>query len=451
MADRFPPGPHGWPLVGNLPAYRRDPLGLFLRVFERYGDIASLRFGPARVIMLAHPDDIKHVFQDNNSNYHKSIIYRPLRPLLGNGLLLSEDDFWRQQRRLAQPAFHRQRLADLAGVMTAGAAELLARWQPYVQQRQSVDVASELMRITLSITARALFSTDISDQAAAVGRALTTVLLVTNQRMENMAFNVVPYTWPTPANRRFDQARRVLDDVVQGIITARRQQAAAGNDLLGLLMSARDEDTGAAMSDMQLRDEVMTLLLAGHETTANTLTFALWQLAEHPAHARTLRAEARAALAGRAPTLADLPALPYTRMVIDETLRLYPPVWAVGRQTLAADTVRGYTLPPNQPISISPYVTHRHPAFWDNPQTFDPERWRNPDPNRPRYAYLPFAGGPRQCIGNQFALMEAAILLAHIVQHCQLEVDTARPFRLQAGVTLRAHPGLWLKLSPPSD
>ncbi len=448
---RFPPSVPGWPLLGNLPDYQRDPLALFERAFALHGDIATIHFGPARVILLTHPDDIKHVFQDNNANYHKSVIYGPLRPLLGNGLLLSEDDFWRRQRRLAQPAFHRQRLAELAQVMTTGTADLLERWQPHIRQRATLDVAQEMMRVTLSITARALFSVDISQQAEAVGRALTEVLHLTNQRMENIAFSFIPYTWPTPTNRRFDRALRVLNQVVHGIITTRRQQTGPSADLLTMLMEARDEDTGAAMSDAQLRDEVMTLLLAGHETSANTLSFALMALAQHPEIAHTVRAEARTVLAGRPPTLADLPALRYTRMVIDETLRLYPPVWAVGRQTLHADSVRGYTLPPNQPVSISPYLTHRHPAFWENPHTFDPQRWATDHPDRPRYAYLPFAGGPRQCIGNQFALMEMTILLAHMAQHTTFELDTARPFRLRAGVTMRPEPGLWLKLGAPQD
>jgi cytochrome P450 len=367
--------------------------------------------------------------------------------ILGNGLFTSDGDFWRRQRRLAQPAFHRRRVAAFGDLMTDATLAMLERWRPSMAQRQPLDVATEFMHLTLEVATRALFSTSVERDVDAIGHAITTLL---NEVTFRFTFPFYPpLKVPTPRNRRFLAARATLDDVIYGIIAERRRRPGEHDDLLALLMEARDEETGEGMSDKQLRDEVITLFVAGHETTANALTWASYLLSTHVAVARKLYAEVDEGLQGRIPTAADLPNLPYTRMVVDETLRLYPPAWITNRRAIQADTICGYRIPADAIVSISPYVTHRDPTLWDNPESFDPERFA-PEcaAVRPHYAYFPFGGGPRQCIGKGFALMEATLVLALLAQHYELHLVPGRRVETVAMATLRPRYGMWMTAHP---
>lgn len=356
-------------------------------------------------------------------------------------LLSSEGDFWRRQRRLAQPAFHRERIESFATIMSTAGARLLDGWESLAAQAQPFDLMEQMSRVTLSIVGQALFGIDLTGEAADVGRAMLAAL----QFVSEEAFHFFPalLALPTPRNLRFKRARAALDRVVLGIIDRRRHAAAATDDLLAMLMEARDPDTGEGMSDRQLRDEIMTFILASHETTAVTLAWAWHLLAQHSEVADRLRHEVSTVLGGKAPTLAHLPRLQLTRRVIDETLRLYPPVPAISRET----EIRGYAIPAKTGVMLSPYVTHRHPALWRDPERFDPERF-TPEQcaARPRFAYFPFSGGPRLCIGNEFALMEATILLAMIAQRYRVESVPGHAVQHEMRVTLRPRQPMLMRL-----
>lgn len=443
---KHPPGPRGHWFWGVADEFQRDALNAFVKISQNYGDITRFRSGFWYTYCVTHPDYVKHILQDNHLNYRKGIISDLfLKPLLGDGLLTSEGSFWLRQRRLMQPAFHRQRLAQFGTIMTDATQTLLARWQTWHSQGQGFDVAEEMMRLTLSIVGQTLFSADVSGTADAVGPALTVAQEHVNYRSTHV-FSL-PEKYPTPRNLRFRRAVASLDHIVYGLIEERRRTGEDPGDLLSMLLNARDEQTGEGMSNQQLRDEVMTLFLAGHETTANALTWTWYLLAQHPQVADKLRAELAYVLAGRIPTVADLPALRYTTMVIEEAMRLYPPAWALSRDSLDWDEIGGYTIPPKSTINIIPYITHRHPDFWPNPETFDPERF-SPERSagRPRYAYFPFGGGPRQCIGSNFAMMEATLVLATIAQLYRVEVDPGHPIALDPLITLRPKHGIRVHL-----
>jgi cytochrome P450 len=417
-------------------AARRDPLAFLRWAAREYGDVVRFDGWPFVVHVLYHPDHVKYVLQENNRNYWKGNLIGRVKPLIGDGLFTSEGDFWRRQRRLAQPAFHRQRIEAFATIMSNAGARMLDGWETAATEGTPIDLMEHTSRVTLRVVGQALFGVDLIGEAAGVGRAMLAAL----QFVSEEAFSIFPSLLliPAPRNLRFRRARARLDRVVLGIIEQRRQSVTTGDDLLGMLMAARDEDTGEGMSDRQLRDEVMTFVLAGHETTAVTLAWACLLLAQHPGVGEQVRHEVATVLAGRTPVLADLPRLQLTRRVIDETLRLYPPVAVIARETFAADEIDGYVIPAKSGVLVSPYVTHRHPAFWHDPDRFDPDRF-TPEQSaaRPRFAYFPFGGGPRLCIGNEFALMEAQILLAMILQRYRVEVAPGHSVQHEIRVTLR--------------
>jgi len=446
-----PPGPRGQWLFGSGPEASRDPLAFYRRVWREHGDVVRMRALPwFQWYLVAHPAGVERVLQTNQSNYRKPKLFvRPLGLVTGNGLVTSEGEFWRRQRRLAQPAFHRQRLALLGETMTRAAARMVEGWAgTHARTGEPFDVAEEMSRLTVRIAAETLFSADITPDAARFGDALKVALENISHRMRYPF--VAPEFVPTARSRVFRAARRTLDEVVEGIIRARRRDTADRGDLLSMLMLARDEETGEAMDDRQVRDEVMTLLIAGHETTAAGLTWAWYLLARNPAAGERLRAELSAVLGGRAPSVEDLPSLPYTRMVFDETLRLYPPAWGQPRQSVAADEVCGYRIEGGRMLIVSQYITHRHPDYWERPEEFIPERF-SPELSaaRPRFAYFPFGGGARQCIGNRFALMEAQMVIATVAQHfLPAPADEAEP-ELDATFTLRPRGGLRMRLQQP--
>jgi cytochrome P450 len=438
----LPPGPRSMPLIGVLPQVRRDTLGFLMNTFQRYGDVSRYNLGPLPSHLIAHPDGVRHVLQENVKNYTKDhISYAMMRRMIGNGLVTSQGSFWLRQRRLAQPAFHRQRIAAMGQLMTTATNEMLDSWEAKTLSGGYFEVGEEMMQLTLRIVGEALFGTNIKAEAAIVHRAFNELSAQFINRFRT--FNILPPVLPTSADRRYRQAISELDAVVYRIIGERRRRNEDTGDLLSMLMLARDEETGESMDDKQLRDEVITMVIAGHETTATTLTWAWAMLDRHPRVTERLHHELDTVLNGRTPTVADLPALTYTRQLIDETMRLYPSVYIMSRNVLADDEIGGYLIKGKTTIDISPFVTHRHPEFWPNPEQFDPERFAPEQvAARPRFAYFPFSGGPRQCIGNSFAQMEATLVLATIAQRYELHLPEGHTIALSPLVTLRPLGGL---------
>jgi cytochrome P450 len=449
MTAKLAPGPRGDPLLGNLLAFRRDVLNLLLEGRRHFGDVVRFRLGPLLVHLVAHPDGVKHVLVTNQHNFNKDTrSSAKIRSITGPGLLTSNGEFWLRQRRLMQPAFHPQQVAAFTGIMTETVAQRLRFWQQVADKGQPLDVASEMMRLTYTIVGRALFGADVSTDLEAVERAATVVMAHAWQRLEKLLD--WPDFVPTPRNRRFRSALNVIDRVVQRIIAERRRDPIGRTDFLSLLLHQTDAETGGRMSDEQLRNEAVTLLLAGHETTANALTWTWYLLSRHPEARRRVQAEVAEVLAGRPPVAAELSRLEYTTRVLQEAMRLYPPIWIMERRVLADDEIAGYFIPAGSSVVLCPYVTHRHPDFWDNPEGFDPDRFL-PEraATRPNYAYFPFGGGQRLCIGNAFALAEAQVITAMVTQ--QFHLDLVPGFRVepQPGITLRSRHGLLMTLHRP--
>lgn len=417
---RSAPGPRGAPLLGSaLDLRRRGQLQFYLQHWRTYGDVVRFRLGPFVGHILAHPEHIHHVLAGNASNYRKGPSYEKARLVLGSGLLTSEGDLWRRHRRLLQPPFTHRSVLQFGGAMADAVDEMMARWEPAIRSRSALAVDREMARLTLSILGKAIFGTNFDESVEAVIEAAAEAETFVNRRLGS-AFDL-PLIIPTPANRRFVRALRSFDAFVYRLIEQRRRQVRAAPDLLGQLLAAQDDETGIRPDARQIRDEVITILLAGHETSALALTWTWYLLSRHREVEEKLRCELTSVLNGRSPTLEDLPALPYTRMVVEESLRLYPPVWTFPRAAIANDVIGGYHIPAGSLIFPSQYLAHRHPAFWEHPETFDPERF-SPDRarDRLRQAYFPFGGGPRTCIGVHLAMAELCFVLATI----------ARPFRL---------------------
>ena len=433
------PGPKGAFLLGSLPLARRDPLRMVREAFRDHGDVARLTFGPAFAHLLRHPDHLKLVLQAQPADFSRQTRgFANLRLLVGEGLIASEGPHWMKQRKIAQPAFHKQRIAAFASLMTGAVRALVDGWS----SGQELDVAAEMMRLTLRIVSETLLGVNASDDAAAVSLAFTDVLHFVASRATQLV--PLPPQWPTPGNRRFARAKVVLDGIIYRLIAERRGTSAERDDLLSLFQAARDEDTGEGMSDVEVRDEVLTMFLAGHETTGTLLAWALWLIARHPDVRARIEAEADAL--GRLPEFDDLPKLAYVRQVIDETLRLYPPAWMVPRRAEKDCEIGGFSIPAKSLVLLSAYAAHRNPAYWDRPEEFDPTRFA-PElvAVRPRWAYLPFGGGPHQCIGNMYALVEAQLVVAGIAQRFRLEALDA-VVEPEPMVTLRPRGGIRVRL-----
>ena len=446
---RVPPGPRGRPLLGSGPDFQRDMLGTLLGAWREYGDVVRFRlFGRFMGYLLANPAHIKYVLQDHHRNYTKVAQHMgKLEIVLGKGIITSEGDLWRRQRRMIQPGFQHQRLEQLGEAMVGPTLDMLEAWEPLATAGRPVDVAAEMMHLTVRIAGRALFSVDVADDADTIARAVAEAVEFLNRRI--LGALPLPEWLPLPAHRRVLAARRAIDAIVMRMVEKRRRSGLDAGDLLSLLMHARDEETGRAMDEGQLRDEVVSLFLAGHETTAIALSWTWYLLSRHPEAGRRLRAELAAVLSGRPPTVADLARLPYTLMVVQEAMRLYPPVWGLSRQPIADDEIGGYHLPAGSAIFMVPYLTHRHPAFWDNPEGFDPERFSTERAaGWPRYAYFPFGGGPRQCIGSGFGLMEAQLVLATVAQRFHLDLVPGHPITPAPTLTLRPKHGVLVTLRP---
>lgn len=430
--------------MGVWPLLRENPLRFLSDAAHRQGDVVGFRIGPLRAVFLRHPDAVKHVLVDNNHNYDKQTRgYDVLRTFLGSGLLTSEGDFWRRQRRIAQPAFHRRKIAAFGQIMVDDTIDMLARWDDAASLGKTIDMAEEMTSLTLRIVGQTLLSTEVESSAGEVGRAVTLL----NQWADRALDSILPLGFPTPGTLRAREAARRLDTVIADII-ARRRSGEHGDDLLGMLMDTRDADTGETMTDRQLRDEVMTIFLAGHETTATSLAWTFYLLSTHPEVERKIRAELERELCGRPPTVDDLPRLTYLLQVVKESMRLLPPAWIIDRHAVADDVVTGYRIKKDTLVLLSPYVTHRHPALWPNPEGFDPERFAPAlEESRPRYAYFPFGGGPRQCIGNNFAMMEAQLILATVLQRFRPWLVPGYPVEPNPLITLRPRFGLHMGLA----
>jgi cytochrome P450 len=423
-----------------LPAIRRDPTGVFMGAARRFGDVVYLKIASRRGYLISNPSDVRHVLQDNARNYHKSPLYQKLRMSIGNGLLTSEDEFWLRQRRIAQPAFHRQRIEALAGTMADAARDTAHRWQTIAAREQPVDVADEMMRLTRTVVLRTLLGADLGPFTDKIDEAWTVINEYVGDSFWSLGFT----DWFPPSKyRRYQAARSVLQGAVEHVISERRRNPSERSDLLSMLMLARDEETGEGMTDEQLRVEVTTFLLAGQETTSLALTWTWYLLSQHADVRRRLDEEIDGALCGRLPGFGDLGKLPYTRMVIDEAMRLYPPAWAFSRQALADDELGGFHLPRGWLAFVVPFVLHRLPAYWPDPETFNPERFSSEQSaTRPKFVYLPFGAGPRQCIGNQFALIEAHLVVATLAQGYHLHLVPKHKVEPWPLITLRPRHGM---------
>jgi cytochrome P450 len=438
------PGVSGLALFRLMPEFRRNTLRTFVDLWRAHGDLVCFR-GLWTSFMLIDSHHIEYVLQTNSRNYRKGKNYEEVKASTGNGLFVSEGDVWLRQRRLAQPAFHRQRIASFARIMTDSVEAMLERWQPLAERGVSVKVDEEMLRLTLGIVGKALFSRDLSDEADTMSQSFEVIRKHTTNRI--MSVVKFPASFPTLQNRRFRQAVANAGRIVYGLIAERRRGQGNPDDLLSLLMAARDEETGEGLSDKELRDQAITIIGAGYETTTQALAWTWYLLAKHPEIENRLRAEVSDVLGGRTPAFEDLPKLKYTLMVFQEAMRLYPPLWMMSRAAINADEIGGYRVPAGSEILLLPYITHRHPKYWENPEEFFPEHF-SPEKQaaRPRFAYFPFGGGSRQCIGNNFALMEAQLIIATVAQKYRLRLADERKIEPETSVTLRPSRSLKMTL-----
>ncbi|MFN7142547.1 MAG: cytochrome P450 [Myxococcota bacterium] len=433
-----PPGPPGHPIHGSLWEFHEDPVGFQVRTARAYGDVSRFRFFHMPAYLAVHPDDVRTILVDPDGAFVKGMAMEGFRPLVGKGLLLNEGESHRRQRRMMQPAFHRRRVAGYGAVMLEEARRLADRWEDGAR----VDMDVEMNRLTLTIAARTLFGTGVTDaEARDVADAMTAFTRWYHQSTHPMG--PLLQMIPTEATRSFKEAKRALGAVVDRMIRARREGGDTG-DILSMLVFARDaEGDGAAMSDEHVHDEAITLLVAGHETTGATLAWAWSLLDAHPDIAAKLRAEIDAVCGDREPTVEDVPRLTYAEMVFAETLRLYPSATALPRQAVKPVVLGGYTVPAGALVMAGAWCCHRDPRFWDEPEAFRPERW-TPEAKaaRPKFAYIPFGGGARTCIGEAFAWMEGTLVLATLARRWSASVAPGHVVVPEALFTVRPKGGL---------
>ncbi|HEV7509490.1 MAG TPA: cytochrome P450 [Thermoanaerobaculia bacterium] len=437
------PGPKGYPLVGVVPFMIKHGAEYLLSVFRRYGDVAELRLlGRMRMFLISHPDDVEYVLKKNHRNF---LVKRPslhLEAMMGKGLTLSNGDLWLRQRRLMQPAFHRQKIEAMVASISCHVAERIDHWET----AGPIELASEMEQLSLNSMLAALFGSGINrSETRRITDAVELVLRVAGRGM----FLEVPPFVPTPENLRVKRALKDLTEVVLGLIEQRRHAPAEEQrqDLLSLLLEAHDDEVG--MSEQQLRDEVTAVLVAGYESTAVTLTWMFYLLSRHPGVEQRLRQEIGTVLGNRSPTLADLPSLEYLHQVIAEAMRYYPAFWAMTRETVADDEIGGFRIPAKSLIVVSPFVTHKHPGFWDEPDNFDPDRFsKERSVGRHRFAYFPFGAGPRVCIGERQAQLVLQLSLVMILQRYQLKLVPNHPVEIHTAMTIRPKYGMLMHVSP---
>jgi cytochrome P450 len=437
-----PPGPKRRLLGTLFLALRRNPLSFLTQLSRDYGDIVHFKIGPQNLVLLNNPEMIKDVLVTQSHKFVKGRGLQLAKRLLGEGLLTSEGEFHRRQRRLAQPAFHRQRIVSYGKVMVECAARVADRWL----DGATIDIAPEMSRLTLAIVGKTLFDADVESEAREIGEALTETIRV--WRLSTLPYGELLEKLPLPSTRRFQAARIRLDATIYRFIEEHRAAGVDRGDLLSMLLMAKDaEGDGGSMTDEQLRDEAMTIFLAGHETTANALTWTWYLLAQHPEAEAILQDELREVLSGRHPTLEDLPRLTYSEMVLAESMRLFPPAWIIGRRALEDLEVNSYLIPAGSLVLMSQYVMHRDPRYYPDPNRFDPLRWSTEaKAARPKFSYFPFGGGLRVCLGESFAWMEGVLVMATLAQRWQMQLVPGQRVEPQPLITLRPKFGMRMLL-----
>jgi cytochrome P450 len=438
VANRLPPGPRPLLPTSNLIAMHRDRCGFLTKLEREYGDLVYFKLGPQPVFLLNHPDYIRDVLVTHNKNFMKGEGLQRAKRLLGEGLLTSEGEFHLRQRRLSQPAFHRQEIAGYAATMVDYAARMRDGWR----EGETLEMSREMMRLTLAIAGKTLFGAEVESEADEIGDALSRAMSLFNHL--TVPFSHLLEKLPLPAVWRFQKARERLDATIYRMIDERRRNGGERGDLLSILIQARDEEgDGTGMTDEQLRDEMMTIFLAGHETTANALTWTWYLLSQNPEVEAKLHREVDEVLQGRLPAAEDYPNLSYTEMVFAESMRLYPPAWIIGRRALNDYQIKGYFIPARSILLMSQYLMHRNERYFPDPLKFDPERWRpEARESRPKFSYFPFGGGPRLCIGEHFAWMEGALVIATVAQRWRMRLVEGHPVEPQPIVTLRPKYGM---------
>jgi cytochrome P450 len=437
-AKRLPPGPRPLLPTSNLIAMRRDRCGFLTRLAREYGELVYFKLGQQPIFLLNHPDYIRDVLITHNKNFMKGEGLQRAKRLLGEGLLTSEGEFHLRQRRLSQPAFHRQQIAGYAATMVDYAERMREGWK----EGETVEISREMMRLTLAIAGKTLFDADVESEADEIGDALSRAMALFNNL--TVPFSHLLEKLPFPAVRRFHKARERLDATIYRMIDERRRNGGARSDLLSILIQARDEEgDGTGMTDEQLRDEMMTIFLAGHETTANALTWTWYLLSQNPDVEARVHREVDEVLRGRLPVADDYPKLSYTEMVFAESMRLYPPAWIIGRRALNDYQIDDYFIPARSILLMSQYLMHRNEKYFADPLKFDPERWRpEARESRPKFSYFPFGGGPRICIGEHFAWMEGVLVIATLAQRWKMSLLEGHPVEPQPIVTLRPKYGM---------
>lgn len=440
-----PPGPPGLPVLGNLPEIARDPLAFYTRCARRYGDIVRYRVPRVTAYLLNHPEFIEFVLLTGRHNFVKGRAIKSAGPVLGNGLFILEGDAWRRERRLVQPAFHRERVARESANMVRLAEDRFANWH----EGAVLDMHGQMNELAETIATQSLLGTAPGVDDGAVTEAFRACQIEFQAGLRTGL--LIPPGLPTPGHRRLRRAVARLDQIVYRLIGERRAQPATGDDVLAILLRARGAN-GARLSDRQLRDDVLNIYLAGHDPPGAGLAFACYLLARHPDVQDRLHAEVHAVLAGRSPSAADLPHLRFTEMVMRETLRLYPPAWAIGRVAVQDCEIGGYRVHAGESVTLSQWVMHRDPRYYDRPEHFDPERWL---PERmqglPRFAYFPFGGGPRLCLGDTFAMQELCLVVATLVARYQLRPAGSGPLELLPAITLHPKHAVPVCLVPRSQ
>lgn len=444
-ALRRPPGPRGGFPGALLVELRRDILGLMTRLARDYGDIAYVETGGMRFYFVSNPEYIRDVLITNHRNFTKSRGLEVTKVVLGEGLLTSEGEFHRRQRRLMQPAFHWQRIQTYSQIMTDYSARLRSQWETRGASQEPLDIHREMMWLTLAIVGKTLFNTDVEKEASEIEAAMNIMMPMFNFALLPFAEFLVRL--PLPMNRRFDRAKQSVDDTIYRIINEHRSKGLDQGDLVSMLLLAQDEEGGGGMTDLQVHDEALTIFLAGHETTAVALSYTWYLLAQHPEVEAKLHAEIDEVLGGRLPTPEDLPQLRYTEMVLAEAMRLYPPAYAIGRRAINDCQLGEYCVPAGATIIMSQWVMHRNAQYFPDPTRFDPERWTpEAKETRPKFSYFPFGGGPRICIGEGFAWMEGVLLIATLTQQWRMRLAPDFKLELNPLITLRPKGGISMVL-----